>query len=444
MTVRSDLANKIFISHTHADEAIANALDEAIGDLFGQGTVEVVYSTKKGRGGIRAGEDWYAWIIRQVRESRVALVLFTPASIAKPWLYWEAGAVYGSALAEASPDLRRVRPLLYGLRRNDVPTTFPTTQAARGDRREDMDELLTGLFDDFEGAVPRQVLLEAGRKLPHVLDTYLETVQVALRHAPLAPTEENVQEWCARLDRLREEDRVSEVQHIHDWMNVAFGSEDQQPMPIDLRLHRRLGELYLDVREYQQAADQFELARRLVPRDIFVLRALGQAYLGGDEAEAAGGVIDDIGELDPEAFAHNVECAALKGRWLLQRGRGQEAENVYDRAFEHHPDSYYLADLLGQVRLELGDQDGAREAYTQALEIIERLPEQNLWVEATAATAAVVAGDQAKALQHLQRARALQPTQENLDAIERGLRRCQRALGLGENAFAEWQLVLRS
>jgi tetratricopeptide (TPR) repeat protein len=307
-----------------------------------------------------------------------------------------------------------------------------------------MDELLTGLFDDFEGAVPRQVLLEAGRKLPHVLDTYLETVQVALRHAPLAPTEENVQEWCARLDRLREEDRVSEVQHIHDWMNVAFGSEDQQPMPIDLRLHRRLGELYLDVREYRQAADQFELARRLMPRDIFVLRALGQAYLGGDEAEAAGGVIDDIGELDPEAFAHNVECAALKGRWLLQRGRGQEAENVYDRAFEHHPDSYYLADLLGQVRLELGDQDGAREAYTQALEIIERLPEQNLWVEATAATAAVVAGDQAKALQHLKRARALQPTQENLDAIERGLRRCQRALGLGENAFAEWQLVLRS
>jgi tetratricopeptide (TPR) repeat protein len=444
MTVTSNSANKIFISHTHADEAIANALDQAINDLFGQGTVEVVYSTKKGRGGIRAGEDWYAWITRQVRESRVALVLFTPASIAKPWLYWEAGAVYGSALAEAPADLRRVRPLLYGLRRNDVPTTFPTTQAARGDRREDMDELLTGLFDDFEGAVPRQVLLEAGRKLPHVLDTYLETVQIALRHAPLAPTEENVQEWCARLDRLREEDRVSEVHHVHDWMNVAFGSEDQQPMPIDLRLHRRLGELYLDVREYRQAAGQFDLARRLVPRDIFVLRALGQAYLGGDEADAAGTVIDDIEELDPDAFVHNVECAALKGRWLLQRGRGREAENVYARACERNPDSYYLADLLGQVRLEVGDQDGAREAYAQALEIIERLPEQNLWVEATAATAAVVTGDQAKTLDHLQRAQALQPTQENLDAIERGLRRCQRALGLGENVFAEWQKALRS
>jgi tetratricopeptide (TPR) repeat protein len=444
MSGGSNLVNKVFISHTHADEAIANALDGAIGDLFGQGTLEVVYSTKKGRGGIRPGEDWYAWITRQVRESRVALVLFTPASIRKPWLYWEAGAVYGSALADAPTDLRRVRPLLYGLRRNDVPTTFPTTQAVRGDRREDMDELLAGLFEDFEGAVPRHVLLEAGRKLPGVLDAYLETVQVALRHAPLAPTEETVQEWCTRLDRLREEDRVSEVQHVHDWMNVAFGSEDQQPMPIDLRLHRRLGELYLDVREYRRAADQLDLARRLVPRDIFILRALGQAYLGGDQEDAAGEVIDDIEELDPEAFARNVECAALKGRWLVEQGRREDAEDVYAGALTRNQDSYYLADLLGQVRLELGDQDGARKAYAQALEIIERLPEHNLWVEATAATAAIVTGDEMRALEHLRQARALEPSQENLETIERGLRRCQRALNLEDNAFADWQKVLRS
>jgi tetratricopeptide (TPR) repeat protein len=215
-------------------------------------------------------------------------------------------------------------------------------------------------------------------------------------------------------------------------------------MPIDVRLHRRLGELYLDVRKYRQAALQFDLARRLVPRDIFVLRALGQAYLGDDDTDAAGKVISDIEGLDPEAFVHNVECAALKGRWLVHQGRGREAESVYARASGSNPDSYYLADLLGQVRLELGDQNGAREAYAQALEIIERLPEENLWIEATAATAAIVTGDQAKTLDHLRRARELQPTQENLDAIERGLRRCQRALDLGENAFAEWQEALRS
>jgi tetratricopeptide (TPR) repeat protein len=100
--------------------------------------------------------------------------------------------------------------------------------------------------------------------------------------------------------------------------------------------------------------------------------------------------------------------------------------------------------MAASVRLELGDQDGTRKAYAQALKIIERLSEQNLWVEATAATAAVVTGDKAKALTYLRRAQALQPTQKNLHAIERGLRPCQRALGLGEDVFAEWQQALRS
>ena len=132
-------------------------------------------------------------------------------------------------------------------------------------------------------------------------------------------------------------------------------------------------------------------------------------------------LVRNFEQLDPEAFAHNVECAALKGRWLVHQDRPQEAHNVYTRAFERNPDSYYLADLLGQVCLELGDQDSARKAYARALEIIERLPEQNLWIEATAATAAVVTGHQAKALEHLRRAQALQPSQENLDAIERAI-----------------------
>lgn len=436
--------NKIFISHTHADEPIAHAIDGAIEDLFGPRTLEIVYSTKKGVGRIRTGDDWYDWIVRQVRESRVALVLFTPTSVHKPWLYWEAGAVYGSALAEDPTGLRRVRPLLFGLRRAEVPTTFPTTQAARGDEAEGITMVLEDLFDDFGGVVPRQVLLEAGRRMPEVVRTYLDTVQSALRHAPLAPTEENVQEWCSRLDRLRAEDRISEVRHVHNWLDVAFGSDSGYGQPIDLRLHRRLGELYLDIRDYEKAAVQFQLARRLVPRDIFVLRALGQALIGAHRLDAAGGVLDDIARLDPDAFVHNVESAALKGRWLLQHGRRDDALTVYEAAFSRNSASYYLADLIGQVRLENGDRTGAEVVYGRALAIIESLRETNLWVEATAATAAVVTGDEDAARRHLEAVAAFEPTQENLDGIERGLRRCQRALGYSEDRLASWLALLGS
>lgn len=423
------MENKIFISHTHADEPIAQAIDHAIEELFGPRSLEIVYSTKRGLGRIRPGEDWYQWIVRQVQESRVALVLFTPTSIHKPWLYWEAGAVYGSALVEESAGLRRVRPLLFGLRRTEVPPTFPTTQAARGDSAEGIQVVLEDLFEDFGGILPRQVLLEAGRRMPGVIQQYLETVESALRRAPLAPTEENVQEWCSRLDRLRTEDRVSEVCHVHNWLNVAFGFESTNPQPIDLRLHRRLGELYLDIREYEQAAVQFELARRLVPRDIFILRALGQALLGAGKVEKVSALIEDITRLDPNAFVNNVECAALKGRWLLQQNRFDEALAAYEQAFSRNSASYYLADLLGQARLAVGDLEGARLAYERALNIIERLRERNIWVEATAATAALVTGNPDATHRHLAAIAAYQPTQENLEAIERGLRRCHKSLG---------------
>jgi tetratricopeptide (TPR) repeat protein len=213
--------------------------------------------------------------------------------------------------------------------------------------------------------------------------------------------------------------------------------------------NRRLGELYLDVREYQRRPSGSTWPAGWLPGDIFTLRALGQAFLGGDQPDEAGRVIDDFARPGPDAFARTIDCGALKGRYWSTRadtkkGRHQEAEDVYRQACERNPDSYYLADLLAQVRLELGDHDGASMAYAQALEVIDRLPEQNLWVETTAAPAAIVTGVEDKVLVHLARVQALHPTQENLEAIERGLRRCQRALGFGEDRFIEWQKALRS
>ncbi len=389
-----------------------------------------MYSTKRGLGSIRPGDDWYQWIVKQVHESRVALVLFTPTSIHKPWLYWEAGAVYGSALAEQPSDPRRVRPLLFGLRRSEVPATFPTTQAARGDSPEGIQTILDDLLDEFSEIVPGHVMRDAGRRMPGVIGALLDSVEAALRRAPLAPSEENVQEWCSRLDRLRSDDRLSEVRQIHRWLDVAFGFESANPQPIDLRLHRRLGEMYLDIREYVAAAAQLEYARRLMPRDIFVLRALGQALLGARELDDAGTVIEDIARLDPDAFIDSVECAALRGRWLLALGRPDDALSTYEKAFARNPKSYYLADLIGQTRLAVGDSAGARVSYGRALSIIEGLKESNLWVEATAATAALVTDDDAAVRRHLKAVADHEPSQENVETIERGLRRCQESLGL--------------
>ena len=72
------MPQSIFISHTHTDEPIADAIDAASKTLYGEGVV-VNYSTKKElSGGIKPGDDWYHWIGQQVREAKASLILLTP------------------------------------------------------------------------------------------------------------------------------------------------------------------------------------------------------------------------------------------------------------------------------------------------------------------------------------------------------------------------------
>ena len=67
----------IFISHSHGDQPIADALAGLVNDLFGN-KVTVHYSSKKERdGSIPPGEDWFRWIVEQVRQTDIAFVLLT-------------------------------------------------------------------------------------------------------------------------------------------------------------------------------------------------------------------------------------------------------------------------------------------------------------------------------------------------------------------------------
>jgi hypothetical protein len=138
-----------------------------------------------------------------------------------------------------------------------------------------------------------------------------------------------------------------------------------------------------------------------------------------------------------------VECAALKGRWLRKTDPSAACE-VYRQAFQHNPTSYYLGDLLGQMELQLGHETAARETYKQVLEIINALAETNLWIQATAANAAIVARADASVIrQKLNEIRNCRPTPENLRSIEDGLRRIQKALAIEEAVLNDWVAALR-
>jgi tetratricopeptide (TPR) repeat protein len=435
---------EIFISHTHGDAEIAHALSDAISNLFGD-LLTTSYSTKEElEGGIRPGDEWFRWIVERVRSADIAVILLTPTSTQKPWVLWEAGAVYGAGIASADAHARKVRPLVFKLSGSQVPSPFAGIQGVNGDERSGIDRFLSDLIENFAPRMQQVQLVNAGRKLGQTIETYLDRVQVALRDAPLLPTEAAVQEWCERLDRLTSEKRVSEIGHLHDWLNLTFGrGRDERPLPIDMRLHRRLGFAYLAANRPHRAAQELILALEFAPRDIFLLRGLGHAYLDGNRYDDAAKVVDRITELDKDAFSHNVECATLKGRFQRETNDLEGAVDTYKRALERTPDSYYLADVLGQACLRLGRLDEARTAYRRACEVIDGLAERNIWTHATRVTASLVLGDQARALAHLSEIAALGPTPNEIESIERGLEQVHKTLSLEPASFEALRAVLR-
>lgn len=354
--------------------------------------------------------------------------MLTPASIQKPWVIWEAGAVAGAAYATAA-EKARVLPLAFGVRASDIPSPFARTELITGTDEADVLKLTSDLFERFKGAFTPAEMMRFGEHRKLAVQTYIKSIELVLLRLPLTITEAAVQEWLGRLSELEIERRFSEAKVMENWLDVAFGRErDDRQRPFDVRIHRRLGELYASGGQAADAARQFELARQLAPRDIFLLRRLGKAYLDLKETNKVGVILKDIEGLDPSAFEDNSENAALKARWCEQRGDLNGARDALRAAYSSLTTSYYIGDRLGQILVQLDDLDHAREVYRQVRRTLRELREQNVWTSATDLSAALVLEDDTGVNAALEELRERRPSVEDLDSIERGLKPLLKAL----------------
>ena len=156
-------------------------------------------------------------------------------------------------------------------------------------------------------------------------------------------------------------------------------------------------------------------------------------------------LLEAIQELDQQAFVAMPDAAALYGKYLRRVvGDPQRAIEVYAIALNANPDSYYLADLLGQTQVELDRKDDARKTYAQALDIINRLGESNVWTLATAASACLVLGDLDATRRHLIAIAALGRRQSEIDSIQGGLREIAQRLGIAQSVLDELLLATTS
>jgi len=438
----------IFISHAHTDQAIAVAIRDAVRALFGH-RITVNYSTNDQlQGGIPSGTEWFAWIGKQVREAKVALILLTPASVQSPWVLWEAGAVAGAALANEGTNHRKLCPVSYHVSGDDIPRPLAGLQLTKGLEKAGIKKLFTDMIVLFTRGLDLETQLDIANSVDETCDTYLKGSTEALRTAPMLVTEAAVQEWLERIDALKAEGRFSETGELHYWLNIAFGrggnkkERSQKERPLDLRIHRRLGELYARARDAERAAREFDLARQLAPRDVYVLRKLGKAYLDRGNRDEAAKVIGLITELDDNAFVRNAENAALKARWYKDQQAPAKAAEVLEAAFEYNPQSLYLVDVLAQARLASGERDKAARHYAQALTLIDDLRERTVWTAATGFTAALVVGDRQRQQLFLDQLKKFSPSSENAESIRRGVQGVMKAANIDPRALVELDLAL--
>jgi hypothetical protein len=79
----------VFLSHAATDEPIAALLHAEINRIFANG-VNVFTSSVPGV--VRPGADWLRSIRTNLEQARAVIVLITPISINRPWIWFEVGA----------------------------------------------------------------------------------------------------------------------------------------------------------------------------------------------------------------------------------------------------------------------------------------------------------------------------------------------------------------
>jgi hypothetical protein len=189
---------KIFISHAHGDMALASCLKQLIVGVFGD-EVSVDFSSDQTMGGgIPSGAEWLPWILEKIRESDVTVVLLTPESANRPWLMWEAGAVSGIALALGAGTV--IIPLLFRLEKEKVPGPLAARQAEQGESDDGIRRVLLAIHSIVKEPEERVLNYLFNDYIPK----YHDAVRGALFDRPIPLTEDVVDEWCHRLDELRE------------------------------------------------------------------------------------------------------------------------------------------------------------------------------------------------------------------------------------------------
>lgn len=138
---RSQIGRRLYIVHAAADYALAAFLKSECERIA---SIEHVFVASKA-GQIPTGTDWLADIHQNLRSADLYLLLWTPRSIDRHWVWYEAGAAWRSGR-------QRIPIAAAGLDRVDIPLPLGATQCLALDDAENAKQLFKDLGGELESA----------------------------------------------------------------------------------------------------------------------------------------------------------------------------------------------------------------------------------------------------------------------------------------------------
>lgn len=128
---------------------------------------------------------------------------------------------------------------------------------------------------------------------------------------------------------------------------------------------RLLSTIYLNMQDFDKAAEQFEELADMSPADTETLFYLAHAYLAGEKPEEALGALGRILQIDPAN-----ENARLQSLWVeLKLERYDAAIRTLENMIQRHGASDELQLTLGELYVQSGRKDKAREVFTTLVEL---------------------------------------------------------------------------
>ena len=150
---------RVFVSHAAVDAALALALAN---EIRRRSHLEVFVASQPGQ--IRTGDKWMQAIESKLQTGDTYLVLLTPRSIERPWVWFEVGSVWFAQ--------RRILPVAAsGLRPSDIPYPLGSRQVLDLSSTADIHQLFQDLRIDLDER-DAELLTETLGKTTATLETW--------------------------------------------------------------------------------------------------------------------------------------------------------------------------------------------------------------------------------------------------------------------------------